>query len=64
MSRFNDLAEQMGVGADDDRHDPHAAETPAPCRGCGRTDCGEQCLEFRAWLTVAWLERDAAEDVG
>jgi hypothetical protein len=46
--------------ADDDRHDPYDAETPEPCRGCNRTDCGEQCAEFRAWLTVAYLDWDAA----
>lgn len=47
--------------ADDDRHDPYEdAETPEPCRGCNRTDCGEQCAAFRAWLAVAYLDWDAA----
>jgi hypothetical protein len=46
---------------DDDRNDPHADETPEPCRGCNRTDCGEQCAEFRAWLTVVWLQVDTAD---
>jgi hypothetical protein len=47
---------------DDDRHDPYDTETPEPCRGCNRTDCGEQCAEFRAWLAVAYLAWDAAGD--
>jgi hypothetical protein len=58
VTRCNDLSEQMGVGAGD--HADDADETPEPCRGCGRTDCGEQCAQFRAWLTVAYLDWDAA----
>lgn len=59
---YETLAEQMGVGADDDdRHDPRDSETPEPCRGCNRTDCDSQCAEFRAWLTVAYLDWDAAQ---
>jgi hypothetical protein len=56
----NALAEQMGVGADDDRHDPYQAETPEPCRGCNSLHCDSECAEFRAWLTVAYLDWDAA----
>lgn len=57
MTRCNALAEQMGVGPLDSAD---ADETPEPCRGCNRTDCGEQCAEYRAWLTVAYLDWDAA----
>ena len=46
---------------DDDRFDPHDAETPDPCRGCGRPDCDSECAAYRQWLTVAYLDWDAAE---
>jgi hypothetical protein len=45
---------------DDDRHDPHEAETPEPCRGCGSIHCDSECAAYREWLTVAWLAVDAA----
>jgi hypothetical protein len=54
---FRNALETDDDGADDS---PYDAETPEPCRGCNRADCGEQCAEFREWLTVAWLAVDAA----
>jgi hypothetical protein len=46
--------------ADDDRHDPHDSETPEPCRGCGRRDCGGDCPEYIEWLRFSFLVWDAA----
>jgi hypothetical protein len=61
MTRSNELAEQMGVGAEDyDYAPPWDYEMAPPCRACGAPDCDEECPEFRAWLVVAWLEADAA----